>query len=45
MNKNLSVYVGLVSLIFAYGEQVFGKMDNYFGPILFLLILILAVLF
>jgi len=38
----LVVYIGLVSLIFLYGNQIFGKMNNYLGPILFLLIFVLS---
>ncbi|MDD5147788.1 MAG: hypothetical protein PHE48_03770 [Candidatus Daviesbacteria bacterium] len=38
----LLIYISLVSLIFLYGNQIFGKMNNYFGPILFLLIFVLS---
>jgi len=38
----LVVYIGLVSLIFLYGNQIFGRMNNYSGPILFLLIFVFS---
>ncbi|MFH1832771.1 MAG: hypothetical protein ABH816_01200 [Candidatus Levyibacteriota bacterium] len=38
----LVVYIGLVSLIFIYGNQMFGKVDNYLGPILLLLIFVFS---
>lgn len=38
----LVVYVGLVATIFSNGEALFGKLDNYLGPVLFLLIFIVS---
>ncbi|MBU1000444.1 hypothetical protein KKE78_03570 [Patescibacteria group bacterium] len=38
----LLIYISIVSLIFAFGNQIFGKMNNYFGPILLLLIFVLS---
>lgn len=38
----LLIYIGLVCLIFLYGNQIFGKINNYYGPILFLLIFVLS---
>lgn len=37
-----AAYVFLVSLIFQYGEKVFGKMDNLIGPAAFLMIFVLS---
>lgn len=36
------VYVSLVALIMQNGEKIFGKMQNYLGPIAFLLLFILS---
>ncbi len=38
------VYVILVANIFVYGEQLFGKMSNLWGPIAFLLLFVLSAL-
>jgi hypothetical protein len=40
----ISVYCGLVGLIFWWAETWFGKMTNYLGPVLMLLLLCVSVL-
>lgn len=34
----LTIYCGLVSLIFWQGNRLFGNVPNYLGPLLFLII-------
>jgi hypothetical protein len=34
----LILYCGLVALLIANGNQIFGMMPNYFGPLLFLIL-------
>lgn len=36
------VYVASVALIMNSAEQIFGKMDNYWGPIAFLMLFVLS---
>ncbi|PIR97570.1 MAG: hypothetical protein COT91_00640 [Candidatus Doudnabacteria bacterium CG10_big_fil_rev_8_21_14_0_10_41_10] len=36
------IYVGLVTLVMGNAESIFGEMDNYFGPMLFLMLLVLS---
>ncbi|MDD5032121.1 MAG: hypothetical protein PHR36_03695 [Patescibacteria group bacterium] len=38
------VYVILVSLIMSYGEKLFGKMTNFWGPIAFLMLFVFSAL-
>ena len=40
----LSFYCGLVGLIFWQGENWFGKMNNFLGPLLILPLLVVSVL-
>lgn len=40
----LSFYCGLVGLIFNHGEDWFGKIDNFLGPLLILSLLVVSVL-
>jgi len=40
----LSSYCGLVGLIFWQGENWFGKMNNFLGPLLVLSLLVVSVL-
>lgn len=36
------VYATIVALIMKNGERIFGKMDNLFGPVAFLLLFVLS---
>ncbi|MFH1749521.1 MAG: hypothetical protein ABH837_01320 [bacterium] len=38
------IYIFLVALLMNYGEQIFGKMNNVWGPIAFLLLFVLSAL-
>lgn len=38
----VTVYIIGVSFIIRNGEQIFGKMDNFFGPVAFLLLFVLS---
>jgi len=37
-----TIYIIGVSFIIQNGEKIFGKMDNFFGPIAFLLLFVLS---
>lgn len=37
-----AVYISVVSLIMNNGQKIFGKMDNVFGPVAFLLLFVLS---
>lgn len=36
------VYVAIIALIMQNGEKIFGKMQNIFGPVSFLLLFVLS---
>lgn len=38
----VAVYVAIVSFIMQNGQRIFGKMDNFLGPIAFLLLFVLS---
>lgn len=38
----VAIYTILVALVMRNGERVFGKMDNLFGPVAFLLLFVLS---
>ena len=38
----VAVYVVVISLILGQGEKIFGKMDNFLGPVALLLLLVLS---
>jgi len=38
----VAVYVGLVSFLMRSGGKIFGEVDNFFGPIAFLLLFVLS---
>lgn len=38
----VTAYAALVSLVFRYGEKLFGKMNNFWGPLAFLLLFVLS---
>lgn len=38
----VTVYIFLVSLVMQNAEKIFGKMENYLGPIAFLLLFVLS---
>lgn len=38
----VAVYVGGVAFIMSNGERIFGKMDNFLGPVAFLLLFIMS---
>ena len=38
------VYVFLVAGIMLYGEKIFGKMQNFLGPVIFLLLFVFSAL-
>ena len=40
----LAVYVGLIGLLMWGGNSIFGNMNNFLGPTLFLLIFVLSVI-
>lgn len=40
----VATYIGLISLIFIQGENLFGNTPNYFGPLLFLLLFVFSAL-
>jgi hypothetical protein len=42
--SSLVIYCALVGLVFWKGEEFFGKMNNYLGPVLLLALLSLSVL-
>ncbi len=37
-----AVYVGLVALLMSNAEQLFGKQENFWGPLAFLLLFVLS---
>ncbi|MFA4880227.1 MAG: hypothetical protein WC650_01195 [Candidatus Doudnabacteria bacterium] len=39
---SVAVYVVVISLILGQGEKIFGKMDNFLGPVALLLLLVLS---
>lgn len=39
----VTLYVALVALVFRYAEPLFGKMNNYFGQVAFLMLFVLSV--
>jgi len=40
----IATYCSLVGLLMAYGNNIFGKVPNYFGPLLMLMLLSTSVL-
>jgi SNF family Na+-dependent transporter len=38
----ITIYISGVSLLMIYGEQIFGKMDNFLGPVAFLLLFVVS---
>lgn len=40
----LTVYCSLVGLVFWQGEEWFGRMPNYWGPVLFLVLFVASAL-
>ena len=40
----LTIYCGLVGIVFWGGDEIFGKMSNYFGPLTFLVLLCFSAL-
>lgn len=40
----VTLYCSLVGLLFWKGDEIFGKVPNYFGPVAFLLLLSVSVL-
>jgi predicted transglutaminase-like protease len=38
----VAIYVAAVSFIMSNGEKIFGKMDNFLGPVAFLLLFVLS---
>jgi len=40
----LAIYCGLVGLLFWQGNQWFGQMPNYWGPLLFLILFVTSAL-
>lgn len=38
----VAIYIVVVSLIMSNAERTFGKMDNFFGPVAFLLLFVLS---
>lgn len=40
----LMVYVGLVALLFWKGEEIFGKVDLYLGPVMLLTLFVVSAL-
>lgn len=39
---SVTAYISIVSLIMRSGEKISGKMDNFFGPVAFLLLFVLS---
>ncbi len=39
---SVGVYVTIISIIINNGDKIFGKMDNFFGPLAFLLLFVLS---
>jgi len=40
----LSIYCGIVALLMWQGENLFGKMTNFLGPVLFLILFVASAL-
>ncbi|MFA7654016.1 MAG: hypothetical protein WCX97_03175 [Candidatus Magasanikbacteria bacterium] len=38
----VDLYITIVAIIIRYGEQIFGKMNNLFGPMAFLMLFVLS---
>lgn len=39
---SVGVYVTFIAVMMQNGEKIFGKMDNFFGPLAFLLLFVLS---
>ena len=38
----IGVYIAVIAFVLQNGERIFGKMDNFFGPLAFLLLFVLS---